>query len=195
MLRRNSNSVAVKCIRPGLRHHADLASAELAVFRVKVTRQNPELGDGIQVGNNRRAHVDVFFDVASIQHKAVGKFPLAVDRDGAGVQIAGGRKCADAHILGRVGCQRSDGNDAGLKRQQVRVAAAIERHGRHLFARDHFAHLRIGGFDMRGRFGNGYRLGPFSERRDASTTTLLLTSITTPVRRRGLNPDASTSTS
>ena len=96
--------IAVECIGPGFRDHVDLAAAELAVFRVEVAGENPELGDGIQVGNDRRAHVDVFFDVASIQHKAVGKFPLAVDRDGAGIQIAGGRKCADAHILSRVGC-------------------------------------------------------------------------------------------
>ena len=58
---------------------------------------------------------------------------------------------------------RSDRNDAGLKGQQVRVAAAIERHGRHLFARDHLAHLGIDGFDMRGRFGNGHRFGPLSD--------------------------------
>ncbi len=141
----------------------DLASAELAVFRVEVTGENPELGDGIQVGNDRRAHVDVFFDVASVQHKAVGKFPLAVDRDGAGIQIAGGRKCADAHILSRVGRQRRDRDHAGLKGEQVRVAAAVERHGRHLFAGDDLAHLGIGGFDVRGRFGNGDRLGPLSD--------------------------------
>ena len=105
----------MECIGPGLCYHLDLASAELAVFRVKVTRENPELGDGIQVGDDGRAHVDVFFDVATVQHKAVGKFPLAVDRDGAGIQIAGGRKCARAHILKRIGCERSDRNDAGLK--------------------------------------------------------------------------------
>src|ERR1039458_7007124 len=154
--------IAVECIGTGLGDYADLPSAELAVFRVKVTGEYPELGDGIQVGNDRRAHVDVFFDVASIQHKTVGKFPLAVDRNGARVQTTGGRKCADTHILSRVGCQRRDWSDAGLKGEQVREAAAIERHGSHLFARDDLAHLGIGGFDMRGPFGNGYRLGPFS---------------------------------
>ncbi len=180
--------IAVECVGAGLRDHVDLASAELAVFRVEVAGENPELGDGIQVGNDRRAHVDVLFDVASIQHKAVGEFPLAVDRDGAGIQIAGGRKCADAHILAVFGCQRGDGNDAGLKGKQVREAAAIERHGRHLLAGDDLAHLGVDGFDVRGRFGNGYGsvLSPMA--RDASTTTLLSTSITTPVRRRGLNP-------
>ena len=91
--------IAVECVGPRLRDHADLAAAELAVFRVEVAGENPELGDGIQVGNDRRAHVDVLLDVASIQHEAVGEFALAVDRDGAGIQTAGRRKCADAHVL------------------------------------------------------------------------------------------------
>jgi hypothetical protein len=50
-----------------------------------------------------------------------------------------------------------------LQRQQVREAAAIERHGRHLFARDDLAHLGVDGFHMRGRFGNGYRVGSLSD--------------------------------
>ena len=155
--------IAVECIGTGLGNYADLASAELAVFRVEVTGENAELGDGIQVGNDRRAHVDVFFDVAAIQHEAVGELPLAVDGDGAGVQIAGGRKCADSHILSRAGCERRDGRDAGLKGEQVRVAASIERHRGHLFACDDFTQLRIGCLDMRGRFGDGHGLGSLSD--------------------------------
>ena len=108
-------SIAVKCVGAGFRDDVDLAAAELAIFRVEVVGENPELGDGIEVGNDRRAHVDVFFDVASIHHEAIGEFPLAVDRDGAGIQIAGGRKRAGAHVLHRVGGDGSDGSDARVE--------------------------------------------------------------------------------
>ncbi len=150
-------------IGPGLGYHFDLASAELAVLGIKATGENSEFGDRIQVGNDGRAHVDVFLDVASVQHKAIGEFALAVDRDGAGVQIAGRRKCARAHVLDRIGSDGRDRNDAGLKREQVRKAAAIERHGCHLFGRDDFAHLRISGVDMGGQFGDGDRFSPLAD--------------------------------
>ena len=68
-------NVAVERVGAGFGHHVDLASAEFAVFRVEVARENPELGDGIQVGDDRGAHVDVFFDVASIQHESCWRIP------------------------------------------------------------------------------------------------------------------------
>ena len=104
-------NVAVKCIGAGFRDHVDLSAAEFAVFGVEVVGENPKLGDGIEVRNNRRAHVDVLFHVASIHDETVGEFPLAVDRDRAGIQISGGRQHARAHVLhgiGRDGSNRSD---------------------------------------------------------------------------------------
>ena len=46
------------------------------------------------------------------------------------------------------GVLRGHRNDARLQRQKIGVAAAVERHGRHLFSGDHFAHLGAGGFDV-----------------------------------------------
>ena len=112
---REFKRIAVKCVRAGFRHDVDLAAAELAVFRIEVVREDPELRDGIEVRNDRRAHVDVFFHVASIHEESVRKLPLAVDGNGAGIQIAGGGECAGTHVLD---CFRRDGSDrsyAGLQ--------------------------------------------------------------------------------
>ncbi len=148
----------MKGIGPGLGDHADLAAAELAVFGVEVAGEDAELGDGIEVGNDGRAHVDVFLDVAAVEHETVGEFALAVDGDGAGSSgRPKGEKGADADILG--GCSavsEGDRGHAGLQRKQVSAeAAAVQRHGCHLLAGDDLASLSVGGFHMSGGFGDG----------------------------------------
>ena len=78
-------NVAVKSVRPGLGYHIDLAAAKFSVLGVEIIRENAEFGDGIEVRNNRGAHVDVFFDIAAVDDETVGKFALPVNRDGAGI--------------------------------------------------------------------------------------------------------------
>jgi hypothetical protein len=107
--------VAVKCIRPRFGYNIDLSAAELAVFGVEVVGENAEFVDGIEVGNNRRAHVDVFFNIASVDQKAVGEFALAVNRDRARIQISGGRERGRAHILHRAGRDRRGRRNPWLK--------------------------------------------------------------------------------
>ena len=58
---REFKNVAVKCVGSGLGDDIDLAAAEFAVLRVKIVGQNAKLGDGIEIGNDRRAHVHIFF--------------------------------------------------------------------------------------------------------------------------------------
>ncbi len=151
--------VPVKCVRAGFRHHIDLAAAELAVFRVEVIRQNPELRDGIEVRNDCRAHIDVFFHVASIHEECVRKFPLAVDGNGPGIQITGRRKRARADILHRARGDGSGGNYARLKRQQIGKAASVQRNGSHLRAGYDFAHLRVDGLHAGGGLAHGDGFG------------------------------------
>ena len=106
----------------GLGDDVDLAAAELAVLGVEVTGENAELGDGIEVGNDGRAHVDVFFDVAAVDDEGVGKFALAVDGDCAGIQIAGGGKRAGADILHGVGLMDVTGATPGCsERRSVKL--------------------------------------------------------------------------
>ena len=84
--------IAVKCVAARLGDDIDLAAAILAIFGIEIIGENSELGDGVQIGNDRSAHVDVFFDVAAIHHKAVGEFALAVNGNGAGIQVSRGRE-------------------------------------------------------------------------------------------------------
>src|SRR5208283_2994876 len=96
-------NVAVKCVGAGFRDNVNLPPAEFAVLGIEIVGENPELGDGIEVGNDRRAHVYILFDVASVHDETVGKFPLPVDGDGARIQISRGGQHARTHILHNIG--------------------------------------------------------------------------------------------
>ena len=147
-------NVAMQGIGPGLCDDVDLASAELTIFGVKVIGENAELGDRVQIGDDGGAHVDILFDIAPIHQEAVGKFALAVDGDGARIQIAGGRKHARPHILHGVGGDGGDGSDAGLEGEQVGETSSIERHACHLFAGDDLPDLGAGGLNVQLVFGD-----------------------------------------
>ena len=115
----------MKRISPGFRNDIDLAAAEFAIFGVEITGENAEFGDGVEVGNDGRAHVDVFFYVTSVHDEGICEFPLAIDGNSSGIQIAGGSECAGTHVLNRLGCDGSDRSDSGLKREQVGIAAPV----------------------------------------------------------------------
>jgi hypothetical protein len=44
----------------------DLSATELAILGIEVARENSKLSDGVEIRNNRRAYVYVFFHVASV---------------------------------------------------------------------------------------------------------------------------------
>ena len=81
--------VAVKCVAAGLGDDVDLAAAEFAILRVKVAGKNAELGDRVEIGNDRRSHVDVFLGIAAVDDEGVGKLPLAMNGNRAWIQIRG----------------------------------------------------------------------------------------------------------
>ena len=94
-----------------------------------------------------------------VHHESVRRFALAVDRNIPGIQIAGridGSR--DARHDDRSRRQSGDRTDAGLNRQQIRVAAAVQRHRLDLRRRDHFAQMSGHGVDLGldGGFGRGY---------------------------------------
>ncbi len=150
---------AVKAVGAGLGDDADLAAAELAILGVEVAGDDAELGDGVEVGDDGGAGVDVFFDVAAVDAEEVGELALPVDRDGAGIESAGGIEDGGAHVLHGGGGDGGRGSNASLQREQIGVAAAVERHRGHLPAGDDLAHLRAGGFDVRGVVADAHGLG------------------------------------
>ncbi len=103
-------------IGAGFGHNIHHAPAVVAVLGVKVVGQNPELGDGIEVGNHQSAAVHEFLHIAPVDHEAVGVFPLAPDGLIAGVQHAGGgNRDGDASHDDRIGLLRRGRNDPRLQ--------------------------------------------------------------------------------
>ncbi len=116
MLREKLENVAVPGICPGFGDDIGIsAAAELAVLGVKTVGEDAEFGDGVEIGDDSGAVVNVFFDVTAVDDEANGKFALAVDGDGAGVEVAGGRKRRSADVLHGVRGDRGEWGDAGLK--------------------------------------------------------------------------------
>jgi len=68
----------VELVASGFCDDADLAAAELSVLGVEVAGDDAELGDGVEIWNDGRAGVDVFFGVASVDDEGVGELALAV---------------------------------------------------------------------------------------------------------------------
>jgi hypothetical protein len=106
----------------------------------------------------------VFLHVDGIHHEPVRRFALAIDREIARIQIAGrvdgSRYARHDHRGGR---QRRQWSHAGLNREQIRVAAAVQRQRLNLLVcydlaemRRHRVDLRLNGFRgvrNRDRFG------------------------------------------
>ena len=76
----------MELIGPGFGHDIDDPAAVVAVFGVEVVGQDPELGDRIEIGHDRRAAVHQLLHVAAVDHESVGVFALAADGLVAGVQ-------------------------------------------------------------------------------------------------------------
>jgi hypothetical protein len=64
--------------------------ALVAVFGVEIVRENAELGDRIEIGNDGSAAIHEFFDIPAVHYEAVGVFALPTD--GLGCPDSGCRK-------------------------------------------------------------------------------------------------------
>ena len=127
---------AVEGIGPRLGDGIDQAAAVIAEFRVEVIGDDAKLGQRIEVGQDRRSTIVTFLDVAAVDVEAIGHFPVAA----YGVPSVASVVCAAVR------------GDAGLKRQQAEITAAVQRDGRDAVAADDFAHLGAGGLHLqRGR--------------------------------------------
>ena len=147
----------------GLGDDVDLASAEFAVLCVKVAGKYAELGDRIEIGDDRRSHVDVFLGVAAVDDEGVGELALAMNRNCARIQIRGGGQSGRADILHRVGSDGTFRSYAGLKGQQVRKAAAVQGHRLYLLTVDDLAHLAAVSLYMNGAIVDGHRVGTVAD--------------------------------
>ena len=143
----------------------------VSILGVEVVGENTELLDGIQVRNDRGSAVHVLLHVDGIHHESVGGFALAVDRNIARIQIAG-RIDGSGHAGHdhRSRRQSRHRTDAGLNRQQVRIAAAVQGKRLDLRVLHHFAQMSGDGFDLGLNIGlgstdrDGFRLLAYFER-------------------------------
>ncbi len=141
---------AVEAVAAGFGDDADLAAAELTDLGVEVAGDDAELGDGVEIGNDGGSGVYVFFGIAAVDGEVVGKFALAVDGDGAGVEGSGGIEDGGSDVLnGGVG-DGCAGGDACLQGQEIGEAASVEGNGGHLAAGDDLAELGTRGLDVEG---------------------------------------------
>ena len=139
----------MKCVASGFADDSDDAAVVVAVLGIEVVGEDAEFFDRIEVGNDGGATVHVLLHVDSIDHEAVGGFALAVDGEVAGVSVAGGIDTAgDAGHDDGARQKGGDGSDAGLDREQIGVAAAVQRKRRHLRGGDDLAEMGRRGFDL-----------------------------------------------
>ena len=147
--------VAVEHVAARLRDDVDDAAVVVAVLGIEVVGEQAELFDRIEIRHDTRAAVHAFLHVAAVDVEAVRGFALAAHRHDAGIEPAGG-----CHRTGHAGhddavrLNRRRRNDAGLNRQQIRVAAAVQRQRRHRRRRDDLAELGRHGVDADGVDGH-----------------------------------------
>jgi hypothetical protein len=132
----------VQRIAARLGHNIDDAAVVVAVFRIEVVRQESELLDRIEVGHDTGAAVHALLDVAAVDVEAVRGLTLAAHGDDPGVQASRRvHRARDAGHDDAVGLNRGHRNDARLNRQEVSVAAAVQRQRSHRRRRNDFSEL------------------------------------------------------
>ena len=130
-------------VRARFRNHGDQSAGVVPILGIDAVGENSELGNGIEIRDDGRAVVHVFFHIAAIYHKPVRAFLLSAHRKVAGIQIARGTERLE--FPGRLG------DNSGLQRQQVRVTAPVQRYRVDLGTADDFTHLGAGSVDMHRR--------------------------------------------
>ncbi len=141
--------VAVNLVGSTLGHRVHDAAGIVAVFRVEIVGQHTEFGNGIQIRNDRRAAVHQLLDVGPVDEKSVGIFALPVDGLVSRIQAAGRRdRHDDTGHDNRSLRLRRHWHDAGLKRQQIGEAPAVQADCGHHLAGDDVSHLRALSLDL-----------------------------------------------
>src|SRR5580692_1628218 len=143
--------VPMETIGSGLGNYVDLAATVIAIFGIEVVGQDTEFRDGIEVRDYRSAAEARLLNRGSIQHESVIGFPHAVYRKPSRIQVARHQR---HHYSGRVEgtgqSTRHSGrtrHNARLQSQQIRVAAADQRHIGHFLTANDLAQLRAAGFN------------------------------------------------
>ncbi len=110
---------AMKLVRPRLGHDVDLSATIVPVLGVEVVGNDAKLRDGIEVGNNRGAVVLPLLDIRSVDHEAVGRLALPINRLVTGIQAAAWRTITNSR---RSRVRGTVGGHSWLQSQQVRKA-------------------------------------------------------------------------
>src|SRR6266403_1829510 len=120
-IRLKLKSAAVKGVGAGLGGDVNLAAAIVAIFSVKIIGDDAKFRDRVQIGQYAGTIVPALLHVRAIHHESVGAFALSIDGLIAGVLIARGRAIICVWSLRPVRSR----NDAGLKRKEIGIRAAV----------------------------------------------------------------------
>ena len=115
----------MEIIRPGLGGDHYLSPAVITVLSIEIARQHPEILNGVEIRNERRAHVEIFLHIASIEAETIAGFPLSANREVARIQISRRRSAGAARHDHGVGLPGAGGNDPWLEGKQIGEAPPI----------------------------------------------------------------------
>ena len=156
--------VASKGVAARFGDNVDDATVVVAVFRIEVVGEQPKLLDRVEIGHDTSAAVHPFLHVAAVHVEAVGALALATDRDDARIQTAGRiHRTRDPRHDHAVGLHGRGWNHARLNREEVRVAAAVQRQRGHRRRRNDLAELRRDRVDADGVDGDVNGLALFAQ--------------------------------
>ena len=152
-------SRAVESVAAGFCDNADAATAVIPIFCVKVTGEYAKFRNRIEVRNDSRAHSEPLHGIGIVHFEPVGVLALSINGEGPWTQVSGRIQQTCSGSVDGVRCDGCGRRHAGLEREQIGEASAIQRHRGHFLVADHFSCLRIGNINVRGRFVHGYRIG------------------------------------
>ena len=143
--------IAVKAVGTGLGHDVDDAAGETAILGIDVARQDAELGNGVEVGNDAGLLTDRLLHAYAVQIEGIVRFALSVDGKLTGIGLTRCGNGAEAASGAGIGCTaRRDRDDTRLYRQQIGVAAAVQRNVYNLLALDRLTDLSVGKMHLGG---------------------------------------------
>ena len=157
---------AVESVVAGFCNHADLTAAKLSILGVEVARHDAKLRNRIQVGNDRRTCVHVFFRVAAIHVEVIRSLTLPVHGNRAGIERTRWIENRRAHVLDGIGPDGGRRSHTRLQREKIGVTASVQRRRHHLPSADDLAQLCAHGLDVERivRHAHGLRVTADGER-------------------------------
>ena len=136
--------VTVYLVGTGFGHHVDLAATVIAILRIEVVCNDAELGNRVNIRNQRGPVLQFFFRVGAVDHEAVRVGASAVDGEGSHTA------CCRIFLIRR---------DARLKGKQIDERSAVQRDGGDLLFLDHLTHLSTLCFHLQGIRTHGDGVG------------------------------------